>query len=119
MTITYLEDLYCKAVEEYTRSPSEWQGLMSCVARFYKYPFGNAVLVYAQKPNTIQLATYAVWNNERVNRKMNRGAKGIAVINMGNPKASLKYLFDLMDTNGTAESFKKTNKLFMDTGRTV
>ena len=38
-------------------------------------------------------------------RDRTEGAKSIAVIDMSNPSASLKYLYDFMDTNGTEQSF--------------
>ena len=103
---TILADLYQKSVQEYTKSPSEWKGLLSCVARFYKRSFDNAVLIYAQKPNATQLGTWDDWHDERIGRSINKGAKSIAVIDMQNPGASLKNLFDFMDTNGTEESFR-------------
>lgn len=103
---TILADLYKKSVQEYTKTPGEWMGLLSCVAKFYKRSFDNAVLVYAQKPNAAQLATFDEWHDKRINRNINRGAKGIAVIDMANPNASIKYLFDFMDTNGSERSLK-------------
>lgn len=103
---TFLADLYQKSVQEYTKSPSEWKGLLSCVARFYKRSFDNAVLIYAQKPNATQLGTWDDWHDGRIGRSINKGTKGIAVIDMQNPGASLKTLFDFMDTNGTEESFR-------------
>jgi len=104
---TLLADIYKKSMQEYTKRPAEWKGLLSCVARFYKRSFDNAVLIYAQRPDVTQLATFDEWHDERINRNINGGAKGIAVIDMSNPKASLKHLFDLMDTNGDEQSFKK------------
>lgn len=101
-----LVELYQKAVKEYTKSQKEWKELFSMVARFYKQSFDNAVLIYAQKPNATQLATFTEWHDERIGRSVNKGAKGIAVIDMSNPKASFKYLFDFMDTNGNEESFQ-------------
>ena len=52
---TSLADLYRASVQEYTKTPAEWKGLLSCVARFYKRSFDNAVLIYAQKPDATQL----------------------------------------------------------------
>ena len=57
---TLLADLYKKSVQEYTKNPVEWKGLLSCVARYYKRSFDNAVLVYAQRPDATQLATDSV-----------------------------------------------------------
>lgn len=105
--VTLLADLYRKSVLEYTKTPAEWKGLLSCVARYYKRSFDNAVLIYAQRPDATQLATFDEWHDKRINRNINGGAKGIAVIDMANPKASLKYLFDFMDTNGDERSFKQ------------
>ncbi|WMC93583.1 DUF6908 domain-containing protein [Kineothrix sp. MB12-C1] len=105
--VTILADLYKKSVQEYTKSPAEWKGLLSCAARYYKRSFDNAVLIYAQRPDATQLATFDEWHDRRINRSINRGAKGIAVIDMANPTASLKHLFDIMDTNGDEQSFKR------------
>ena len=110
MARTLLVDIYKKAVSEYTRTPEEWAGLLSCAARYYKRSFDNAVLVYAQRPDATQLATFDEWHDKRIGRSVNRGAKGIAVIDMINPRVSLKYLYDLMDTNGSEQSFKNVIK---------
>ena len=107
---TSLADLYRASVQEYTRTPAEWKGLLSCVARFYKRSFDNAVLIYAQKPDATQLGTFDEWHDKRVGRSINRGAKSIAVIDMVNPNASIKYLFDFMDTNGSVQSYRNLQK---------
>lgn len=104
---TILANLYQASVQEYTKDPGAWKGLLSCVARYYKRSFDNAVLIYAQRPDASQLATFDEWHDRRINRNINRGAKGIAVIDMVNPTASLKHLFDFMDTNGDEQSFKR------------
>lgn len=105
--VTFLADLYKTSVQEYTKNPAKWKGLLSCVAKYYKRSFDNAVLIYAQRPDASQLATFDEWRDRRINRNINRGAKGIAVIDMDNPTASLKHLFDFMDTNGDEQSLKK------------
>lgn len=107
---TSLADLYRASVQEYTKTPAEWKGLLSCVARFYKRSFDNAVLIYAQKPDATQLGTFDEWHDKRVGRSINRGAKSIAIINMVNPNASIKYLFDFMDTNSTPQSYRNLQK---------
>lgn len=107
---TSLCDLYQAAVQEYTRTPEEWKGLLSCVARFYKRSFDNAVLIYAQKPNATQLGTFEEWHDKRIGRRINKGAKSIAVLEMRNPTASIKYLFDFMDTNGSVQSYQNLQR---------
>ncbi len=108
--VTSLADLYKASVQEYTRTPEEWKGLLSCVARFYKRSFDNAVLIYAQKPDATQLGTFDEWHDRRIGRSINKGAKSIAVIDMADPRASLKYLFDFMDTNGSAQSYRSLHR---------
>ena len=107
---TSLAELYKASVQKYTGNPEEWKGLLSCVARFYKRSFDNAVLIYAQRPNATQLGTFDEWHDRRVGRSINRGAKSIAVIDMVNPNASIKYLFDFMDTNGSVQSYRNLQK---------
>jgi N12 class adenine-specific DNA methylase/adenine-specific DNA methylase len=111
---TSLADLYRASVQEYTKTPAEWKGLLSCVARFYKRSFDNAVLIYAQKPDATQLGTFDEWHDKRVGRSINRGAKSIAVIDMVNPNASIKYLFDFMDTNGSVQSYRNLQKFLWE-----
>lgn len=103
---TYLVEIYQQAVAELTRNKDEWKSLLEVMARYYKYSFDNNVLIYVQRPNAGLLADRDVWN-KKIGRYINRGAKGIAVINMNNPTATLKHLFDVMDTNGDSESFKR------------
>ena len=108
--VTRLADLYAASVQEYTKTPGEWKGLLSCVARFYKRSFDNAVLIYAQRPNATQLGTFDEWHDRRIGRSINRGAKSIAVIDMENPNASIKYLFDFLDTNGSVQSYRNLQR---------
>lgn len=101
---TYLVGIYRQTVAELTKNKEQWKSLLEVMARYYKYSFDNNVLICAQRPNAGLLADRDVWN-QKIGRYINKGAKGIAVINMNNPTATLKYLFDLMDTNGDNESF--------------
>jgi len=103
--VVYLSGLYEKSVAGLTKSRENWKGLLSGMARYYKYSFDNNVLIHAQRPDASQLAVMDIWN--KIGRRVNRGAKSIAVIDLSNPKASLKYLFDLMDTNGSSESLRR------------
>lgn len=112
--ITYLSELYERSITELTKSRDNWMELLSCMARYYKYSFDNNVLIYAQRPDASLLATMDIWNSNKIGRWVNKGAKSIAVIDLSNPKASLKYLFDLMDTNGSHESFRHVMSFMWD-----
>ena len=110
--ITYLENLYKDSVEKLTANENSYTGLLDTVSRYYKRSFDNAVLIHVQQPSSTQLATFDEWHSEGINRNVNKGAKGLAVIDMSNPKASFKHYFDLFDTNGTVASFNKVKLLY-------
>ena len=64
----------------------------------YKYSFNDQVLIYAQRPEAKACADIDTWNRN-VGRWVNRGSKGIALINYDKGYTSLKYVFDVADTN--------------------
>lgn len=55
-------------------------------------------MIYAQRPDTQACATLDIWN-KKMNRWVNRGAKGIALIDDSGPRTTLKYVFDMRDTH--------------------
>ena len=54
-------------------------------------------LALAQRPDATACADYDVWNN-RVNRYVHRGAKGIALLDESSGFPRLHYVFDVSDT---------------------
>ncbi|MFI3250495.1 MAG: hypothetical protein R3Y07_05990, partial [Eubacteriales bacterium] len=105
--ITYLVDLYQKASQDITSSQEQWKSALETMGRFYKRSFDNAVLIHVQNPNAIQVGTAQEWNMRGIERKIKKDARGIAVIDLENPTASLKYYYDILDTVGSLQSFKK------------
>ena len=81
-----------------TASPQHWKGFLDSAAWLYKYPFRDQVLIHAQKPEATACAEIGLWN-ERLHRWVNRGAKGIALIDTSEEKPHLRYVFDVSDTN--------------------
>ena len=81
-----------------TSSTQRWKGFLDSAAWLYKYPFRDQVLIHAQKPEATACAKIALWN-ERLHRWVNRGAKGIALIDTSEEKPHLRYVFDVSDTN--------------------
>ena len=103
---TYLADLYRQSVQALTQNRTEWMGLLSSVSKFYRMSFDKNVLIYVQRPDAGLLATKAGWEKQ-TGRYLKAGSKGIGVVDMNNPKATLAYYFDLADTRGDYESFCK------------
>lgn len=103
---TYLADLYRQSVQALTRSRTEWMGLLSSVSKYYKMSFDKNVLIYVQRPDAGLLATKAGWEKQ-TGRYLKAGSRGIGVVDMNDPKATLAYYFDLADTRGSYEGFRK------------
>ena len=54
-----------------------WMNYLTTASRLYKYSYADYLIIYAQRPDAI---TCAIWNN-RMNRYVRRGPKGIALLN--------------------------------------
>ena len=80
-----------------------WAGFLSTAARLYKYPYPDQLMIYAQRPDAIACASYDVWN-DRMNRYVRRGSKGIALLDDAGDRLRLRYVFDLADTGTRANS---------------
>ena len=74
-----------------------WAGFLSTAARLYKYPYPDQLMIYAQRPDATACASYDVWN-DRMNRYVRRGSKGIALLDDTGDRLRLRYVFDLADT---------------------
>ena len=79
-----------------------WAGFLSTAARLYKYPYPDQLMIYAQRPDATACASYDVWN-DRMNRYVRRGSKGIALLDDAGDQLHLRYVFDLADT-GTRQN---------------
>ena len=98
-----LKGVYETASRMIVRSEAAWKDYLSFAARFHKYSFDNALLVYAQNPDVTALASIPQWN--KVGRNVNKSSKGIAVCEYENAKLTLSYLFDISQTGGREIKF--------------
>ena len=80
-----------------------WAGFLATAGRLYKYPYPDQLMIYAQRPNATACASYDVWN-DRMNRYVRRGSKGIALLDDAGDQLRLRYVFDLADTGTRANS---------------
>lgn len=71
---------------------------LDTASRVYKYPFNEQVLIYAQKPDATACASIDIWN-QKMRRWVNRGTRGIALLDDSGPRLRLKYVFDVADTH--------------------
>ena len=92
-----------RGLAEYTAkdvssSPKDWMKYLDTAAKLYRYPFSDTLLIHAQRPDATACVSLEAWN-QRMGRWVNRGAKGIALIDDTGPRRQLRYVFDVSDTH--------------------
>ena len=80
-----------------TRYWESWTDYLTTASRLYKYTFADQLMIYAQRPDATACADFDIWNN-RMNRYVRRGAKGIALLDESGGFTRLHYVFDVSDT---------------------
>jgi len=80
-----------------TRYWESWTDYLTTASRLYKYPFADQLMIYAQRPDATACADFDIWNN-RMNRYVRRGSKGIALLDESSGFPRLHYVFDVSDT---------------------
>jgi len=80
-----------------TRYWESWTDYLTTASRLYKYPFADQLMIYAQRPDSTACASFDIWNN-RMNRYVRRGSKGIALLDQSSSVPRLHYVFDVSDT---------------------
>ena len=80
-----------------TRYWESWTDYLTTASRLYKYPFADQLMIYAQRPDATACASFDIWNN-RMNRYVRRGSKGIALLDQSSSVPRLHYVFDVSDT---------------------
>ena len=74
-----VSELLDETMREVSSSEENWCRFLTTSSRLYKYPFKEQVLIYAQRPDATACASVEIWNH-RMNCWINRGSKGIALI---------------------------------------
>ena len=80
-----------------TRYWENWTDYLTTASRLYKYSFADQLMIYAQRPDATACASFDIWNN-RMNRYVRRGSKGIALLDQSSSVPRLHYVFDVSDT---------------------
>ena len=93
-----IRELAKTAAKDVTGSPKDWMRYLDTASKLYRYPFTDTLLIHAQRPDATACAELELWN-EKMNRWVNRGAKGIALIDDSGPRRRLRYVFDISDTH--------------------
>ena len=96
--INEIMSLLEETAQRASASPKDWMNYLDTAARLYRYPFRDALLIHAQRPDAFACAELDVWNRS-MNRWVNRGARGIALIDERGDQPRLRYVFDIRDTH--------------------
>ena len=86
-----------QTAKELTRYWENWTDYLTTASRLYKYSFADQLMIYAQRPDATACAGFDIWNN-RMNRYVRRGSKGIALLDQSSSVPCLHYVFDVSDT---------------------
>jgi len=93
-----ITELYLNTTLEVAESVENWLSFIKSASYNYKYRFDEQILIYAQKPDATACAETTIWN-KKLKRWINKGAKGIALIDEKNGEMGLRFVFDVSDTN--------------------
>lgn len=93
-----IRDLAEYTAKDVSGSPQDWMHYLDTAAKLYRYSFSDTLLIHAQRPDAIACASLELWN-QKMNRWVNRGAKGIALFDDTGPRQRLRYVFDISDTH--------------------
>ena len=86
-----------QTAKELTRYWENWTDYLTTASRLYKYSFADQLMIYAQRPDATACASFDLWNN-RMNRYIRHGSKGIALLDQSSSVPRLHYVFDVSDT---------------------
>ena len=53
-----------------TRYWESWTDYLTTASRLYKYPFADQLMIYAQRPDATACASFDIWNNRILQRKI-------------------------------------------------
>ena len=95
----FITELYKRTIKDVTSDSVAWRAFLHSASYQYKYPFEDQVLIYAQRPFATACADFDTWHKEPLNRRINRGAKGIALMRERGGRVYLDHVFDAKDTN--------------------
>lgn len=92
-----LYELLEKSCHGIIQSEEAWLSFLRTSGYLYNFNFTNQLLIYQQRPDAKACTDFETWNN-RMNRWIKKGSKGIALIDDGGRYTKIRYVFDIVDT---------------------
>lgn len=101
--LQFYSELAARAADAVTEKRGNWMRFLDTAARLYKYSFPDQLMIHAQRPDATACAEFEFWD-EKFDRWIRRGSKGIALIDDSGSYPRLKYVFDVSDTEATRQN---------------
>lgn len=101
--VDYFKRLLQSTMQSITESADAWMRFLTVAARFYKYPFADQLLIYAQQPTATACADVHIWQDV-IHRQVRCGTQGIALLTEAPDGTHLKYVYDVSETRTTPDS---------------
>lgn len=92
-----LYELLEKSCHDIIQSEEAWLSFLRTSGYLYNFNFTNQLLIYQQRPDAKACTDFETWNN-RMNRWIKKGSKGIALIDDDGRYTKIRYVFDIADT---------------------
>ena len=92
-----LYELLEKSCHDIIQSEEAWLSFLRTSGYLYNFNFTNQLLIYQQRPDAKACTDFETWNN-RMNRWIKKGSKGIALIYDDGRYTKIRYVFDIADT---------------------
>lgn len=92
-----LYELLEKSCHDIIQSEEAWLSFLRTSGYLYNFNFTNQLLIYQQRPDAKACTDFETWNN-RMNRWIKKGSKGIALIDDDGRYTKIRYIFDIADT---------------------
>ena len=86
-----------------TGSFDTWTAFLRTASRLHKYSFLEQLMIHVQRPDATACAGYDLWR-DKMHRHVRYRAKGIAIISQVNGVPTLRYVFDISDTQPDANA---------------
>lgn len=77
MKMEYVSDIARNTYKQICSNKEEWKKYLTVASKFYKYPFNDQIMIYAQRPDATACAPIEIWN-KNMRCLVKRGAHGIA-----------------------------------------
>lgn len=92
-----LYELLEKSCHDIIQSEEAWLSFLRTSGYLYNFNFTNQLLIYQQRPDAKACTDFETWNN-RMNRWIKKGSKGIVLIDDDGRYTKIRYVFDIADT---------------------